>query len=71
MRRAGNISVNVIAGEELAAEPVPRKTVRTAARHEPFDPLPYAIALLFVAAGLGVGELIHPWFGIENVDLVF
>src|ERR1035437_197586 len=29
------------------------------------------IALLFVAAGLGVGEPIHPWFGTENVDLVF
>jgi two-component system sensor histidine kinase KdpD len=71
VRRAGNISVNVIAGEELAAEPVPRKTVRTAERPEPFDPVPYAIALLFVAAGLGVGELIHPWLGIENVDLVF
>jgi len=48
------------------AEPVPRKTVRTAERPEPFDPVPYAIALLFVAAGLGVGELIHPWFGIEK-----
>ncbi len=30
VRRAGNISVNVIAGEELPAEPVPKKTVRTA-----------------------------------------
>src|SRR5712671_1098002 len=71
VRRAGNISVNVIAGEELAAEPVPKKTVRTAEQFEPFDPVPYAIALLFVAAGLGVGELIYPKLGIENVDLVF
>jgi two-component system sensor histidine kinase KdpD len=29
VRRSGNISVNVIAGEELAAEPVPKKTVRS------------------------------------------
>src|SRR5580765_7424624 len=43
VRRAGNITVNVIAGEELAAEPVPKKTVRTAERQEPFDPVPYAI----------------------------
>jgi two-component system sensor histidine kinase KdpD len=71
VRRAGNISVNVIAGEELAAEPVPKKTVRTAERSEPFDPKPYLMALLVVAIGLGVAELIHPWFGIENVDLVF
>lgn len=71
VRRAGNISVNVIAGEELAAEPVPKKTVSTADRREPFDPSPYGISLLFVAIGLGVGVLIHPWLGIENVDLVF
>ena len=71
VRRAGNISVNVIAGEELAAEPVPKKTVRTAERPEPFDPVPYVISLLFVAVALGAGVLIQPWFGIENVDLVF
>src|SRR5450432_2577066 len=71
LRRAGNISVNVIAGEELAAEPVPKKTVRTAERAEPFDPKPSLMALLIVAIGLGVGELIQPIFGIENVDLVF
>jgi two-component system sensor histidine kinase KdpD len=71
VRRAGNISVNVIAGEELAAQPVAKKTVRTAERPEPFDPKPYLMALAIVAVGLGVGELIQPWFGIENVDLVF
>src|SRR6267378_2496430 len=71
VRRAGNISVNVIAGEELAAQPVAKKTVRTAERPEPFDPKPYLMALAIVAVGLGVGELIQPRFGIENVDLVF
>jgi two-component system sensor histidine kinase KdpD len=71
VRRAGNISVNVIAGEELAAELVPKKTVRTAERHEPFDPIPYAISLLLVAVALGVGMVVHPRLGIENVDLVF
>jgi len=50
VRRAGNISVNVIAGEELAAKPVPKKTVRTAERPEPFDPRPYLMSLLVVAA---------------------
>src|ERR1700737_3474069 len=71
VRRAGNISVNVIAGEELAAEAVPKKTVRTAERQEPFDPRPYLMALLIVAIGLGTGAVIQPLFGIENVDLVF
>src|SRR3981081_2884375 len=71
VRRAGNISVNVIAGEALAAEPVPKKTVRTAERPEPFDPRPYLMALAIVAIGLGAGEVIQPLFGTENVDLVF
>src|SRR4030081_3252934 len=71
VRRAGNISVSVIAGEELAAEPIPKKTVRTAERPEPFDPRPYLMALLIVAVALGAAELIQPIFGIKNVDLVF
>src|SRR5258708_5840835 len=71
VRRAGNISVNVIAGEELAAEPVPKKTVRTAERPEPFNPRPYLMALVIVAIGLAAGAVIQPLFGIENVDLVF
>src|SRR5436309_13875554 len=40
-------------------------------RSEPFDPRPYLMALVIVAAGLGVAKLIFPWLGIENVDLVF
>src|SRR5579859_455936 len=71
VRRAGNISVNVIAGEELAADPVPTKTVRTAERREPFNPIPYLMSLLIVAVGLAAAEVIQPLFGIENVDLVF
>src|SRR6202045_2101718 len=71
VRRAGNISVNVIAGEELAAEPVPKKTVRTAERPEPFDPRPYVMSLLIIAGALGFAAVIQPLFGIENVDLVF
>src|SRR3954466_5281360 len=40
-------------------------------RSEPFAPRPYLMALAIVALGLGAAELIQPWFGIENVDLVF
>jgi two-component system sensor histidine kinase KdpD len=71
VRRAGNISVHVIAGDEPVAEAVPKKTVQAADRSEPFDPRPYLMSLAIVAIGLGGAELIHPWFGIENVDLVF
>jgi two-component system, OmpR family, sensor histidine kinase KdpD len=70
VRRAGNISVNVIAGDELPSKAA-KSSVQTAARPEPFDPRPYLMALAFVAIGLGAAKLIQPIFGIENVDLVF
>ncbi|MCA6125168.1 sensor histidine kinase KdpD [Bradyrhizobium sp. WSM 1704] len=68
VRRAGNISVNVIAGDE---QPVGKAGVQTAQRQEPFNSRPYLMALLFAAVGLGAAKLIQPFFGIENVDLVF
>jgi two-component system sensor histidine kinase KdpD len=72
VRRAGNISVHVIPGDELPAVPTVKKdAVQTAARPEPFDAKPYLMALVIVAIGLLAAELIQPWFGIENVDLVF
>src|SRR3954447_7351643 len=69
VRRAGNISVHVIAGDEQG---VAKAAVQTAAPQEPFEARPYLMALLFVAIGLAVASLIQPLFGgIENVDLVF
>src|SRR5215470_8982637 len=71
VRRAGNISVNVIPGDEPSG-PAAEAAVHTAARVEPFNPRPYLMALLITAIGLGAATiLIKPWFGIENVDLVF
>jgi two-component system, OmpR family, sensor histidine kinase KdpD len=71
VRRTGNISVSVIAGDELPPDPPGRTAVQTAARSEPFNPRPYLMALLITAVGLGVAALIQPGFGVENVDLVF
>lgn len=70
VRRAGNISVHVIPGEELPDEAAPKTAVQTAARSEPFNPLPYLKALGIVLVGLGAAVLLQPRFGIENVDLV-
>lgn len=70
VRGAGNISVHVIPGDELPDEAVPKTGVQTAARSEPFDPLPYLKALGIVLVGLGAAVLLQPRFGIENVDLV-
>lgn len=70
VRRAGNITVHVIPGEELPGEAAPKTSVQTASRSEPFNPLPYLKALGVILVGLGVARLIEPYFGIENVDLV-
>jgi two-component system sensor histidine kinase KdpD len=69
VRKAGNISVHVIAGEEIVLDPMTRAIVQTAEPTQ-FDLLPYAISVVAIAVALGVGLLIRPWLGIENVDLV-
>jgi two-component system sensor histidine kinase KdpD len=70
-RACGNISLHVIAGEEISGEPLPKKTVRPAERQEPFDPKPYIFALLGVGAAVGVSESLWPWVGVQNTDLLF
>ena len=71
VRRSGNISVHVIAGDQLPGSPIPKKTVRTSDRDQVFDPRPYLLALAAVAFALGGAELVDYWIGVENVDLVF
>src|SRR5450631_2840675 len=39
VRKSGNISVHVIAGDQLAGEPLPKKNIRTADHAPTFDPL--------------------------------
>ncbi len=71
VRRSGNISVHVIAGDQLPGGALPKKTVDTADQTGAYDPRPYALALVAVAIALGCGELVNDWIGVENVDLVF
>lgn len=71
VRRAGNIGVQVVAGDKLAPEAAAAAGVRTAAPSGAFNPAPYAMALGLVAVALIAGVLIRPLFGVENVDLVF
>ena len=71
VRRSGNISVHVVAGEDLAADAAVGKAVSVARGGDAFEPLPYIVALLAVAAALGVGKVVQPQFGLENVDLMF
>ena len=71
VRRSGNISVHVIAGDTIAGDPIPKKSVRAAEIDETFNPRPYLAALGAVAVALGFGTLIKSWVGVGNVDLVF
>src|SRR5215475_2700799 len=71
VRRSGNISVHVIAGDAIDGEPIPKKTVRTADGAKAFNPLGYIVALAFVGVALGVAAAIQAWLHIQNVDLVF
>src|SRR6516164_2205020 len=71
VRKSGSISVHVIAGEELAGEPIPRKTVRTAEAIEPLNVFPYALALVIVAAATLIGEVMWSWVGFQSIGLIF
>ncbi len=71
LRRSGNISVQVIAGDELTGDPIPKKTVRSAAAKPSYNPVPYIAALASVSAALAFAWFTRPYFGIESVDLVF
>ncbi len=71
VRASGNISVHVIAGEQLLGGGIPKKTTATAAQSPSYDPRPYVLAAFAVAIALGCGELVDQWIGVENVDLVF
>ena len=71
VRRSGNISVQVIAGDTIAGQPIPKKSIRAAEQDEAINPRPYVLALLAVALALVCAEVIQPWLGVANVALVF
>jgi two-component system, OmpR family, sensor histidine kinase KdpD len=71
VRRSGNISVHVIAGDTITGPRIPKKSVRAAERDQAIDLQSYVFALLAVALALASAAVIQPWFGVENVDLVF
>jgi two-component system sensor histidine kinase KdpD len=71
VRRAGNISVHVVAGDDIAQETIPKKTVRTAQEKKTIDPLPLVAALIAVATATLFGMAIRPFLGDQNVDLIY
>ncbi len=71
VRRSGNISVHVIAGDVIAGKPIPKKSTRPAERDEAFDPRPFGAALSAVAVALALAKFIGAAIGPANSDLVF
>jgi two-component system sensor histidine kinase KdpD len=71
VRKAGSISVHVMAGTTIETDPATGRSTRPDATHDVFRPAPYVFALGAVAAALAVGHLIQPVLGVETVDLVF
>ncbi|MGC2601638.1 MAG: sensor histidine kinase KdpD [Rhodomicrobium sp.] len=73
VRHSGNISVHVIAGEHLKADPIPKKSVKTRAPADQgaFDPVPYVVTIGAVVLALGFAYVLKPLIGIESADLVF
>ncbi len=67
VRRAGDISVHVIAVTEPAAKTGAKRQANAAKR----SLSPYALAFSFVAMALGVAWAIGPVLGTHNVDLIF
>ena len=72
VRRSGNISVHVISGDAVAdAEPVPKKTVKSAQDASPPDPRPYLAAFAAIAVALAISDLVQRFFAVQSVELVF
>ena len=70
VRRAGQISVHVIASDETLDDPKDGAR-RSASPTQRLEVSPYVGAFAFVAAGLAIAEAIQPIFGVQNIDLVF
>ncbi len=70
VRRSGNISVHVIAGDALNEDDIPRKTVKTV-RPNKFNVSGYLAAIAATAFGTGAAELALPNFGGATIPLIF
>jgi len=70
IRRAGDISVHVIAGDSGA--PIPPKTVKTApGRRAVFEWWPLLASTAYVAVALAIGKVLQQVLDVRNIALVF
>ncbi|HUC64285.1 MAG TPA: sensor histidine kinase KdpD [Stellaceae bacterium] len=71
VRRAGGISVHVIAGDSESEGALPAKTIATRAPAEAFDPVPYVVTAGIIAVALGIGLVLQQFLSVQNISLVF
>lgn len=71
VRKAGNISVHVIAGDKADADAATTGTNAPAARPHAARGWHYLFALGVIAAALGMAKLTQPIVGVETADLFF
>ena len=69
VRRAGTISVHVIAGG--GEDSAPEKAVATRAHSDGVDAGPYLYTIAIIAAALGVGLVLKQFLSVQNISLVF
>jgi two-component system sensor histidine kinase KdpD len=70
MKKAGNISIHVMAGA-TEEEKLPAKTTKTRAPQPKFSPWPYLAGAGMVAGALALGLLVDTVLNVPNVALVF
>ncbi len=71
VRKAGEISIHVIAEDDGGGEAVGPKEVKTRPETQPFHGTPYAVSLALVAIGTGIGMAIHQFLEVSNIALVY
>tara|TARA_R110002020_G_scaffold6352_12_gene26806 strand:- start:1084 stop:3801 length:2718 start_codon:yes stop_codon:yes gene_type:complete len=71
VRRAGNISVHVVAGEPASDARSARRSIETARPRPDFEWRPYLKSTLIVAAATGMAMLPWPGLGVEHIGLIF
>ncbi|WP_412052020.1 DUF4118 domain-containing protein (plasmid) [Hoeflea sp. Naph1] len=71
VRRAGGISVHVVAGETYSDARSARRAVETARPKFVFEWRTYLKSTFIVAAATGVGMLPLPGLGVEHIALIF
>src|SRR6185312_13368331 len=71
VRKAGEISIHVIAEDDDGGNASVAKEVKTRPDVQPFHATPYAVSLGLVALGTGIGIAIHQFLEVSNVALVY